>query len=184
MKIMKLNKWWAKLLFNIILMGIVTIILLFAIGMYLKIRTNHNKTYFTPTFRGLKIDEAQKLAEEKGFKLKTFQPYIADNVVIAAKYQGKVISAGTKLPFRAKVDLIVGKNSEEGEDYTTVPDLTGKTLTDAGFAAAENALNIGNVYYENVHNTTDSLLATVYKQQPEPNTKVKKGQKIDLWLKR
>ena len=104
------------------------------------------------------------------------------NLVLSQQYKANYIAPGTEIPAHSKIDLVVGRG-EEGENRTIVPDLTGLTLTNASFMAAEKSLNIGLVHYDAAIRTlNDSLTAIVDKQSPQPNTEVAFGAKVELWL--
>ncbi len=227
-------------------------IVLFLVSIYLKAYTHHGEEIYTPSFKGMQLEEAQQLAAEKHVKIvvidSVFEAYAQpgavidqtpkanfqvkegrtifvtikargqkivtmpdlrsisliqarseietanlkigqitykasqyNDLVIEQKLNGEIIAPGTEIPAGTRIDLIVGK--KQGV-VAVVPDLKGLTRSDAEFKAAENSLNIGNVFYDdNVITTEDSATAVVYKQSVNPGIEVEYGAEVDIWLK-
>lgn len=104
--------------------------------------------------------------------------------ILEQNFNGNLISAGTKLPWGSKVDLIVGGGLSLQE--LIVPDLVGMTLGEAKLIIEQNGINLAALIADGPISDTSS--AFVFKQSPTryneesiPNY-IKAGQLIDLWI--
>lgn len=136
-----------------------------------------------PDFVHATLVQAKSDIETYGLRIGQiiYEPSIFDNVVLEQRYRGLKIEPGADIPQGAEIELVLGKSSDMGN--TVTPDLYGLTLEEAELEAAEFMLNIGTVLYdETVITYTDSTLAKIIKQRPEPGISFKPGDQIDIWL--
>jgi serine/threonine-protein kinase len=124
-----------------------------------------------PNIVGMKQDEAKKLVESK--KL---------NFVVGAKEksdkpEGTVIEcfpkAGTKVKVNSDVRVIIS----EGTDTMGVPNVVGIDLNTAKNIISSSGLSVGNISYR--YSDTVSQ-GQVISQDPEADSKVKDGAKVNL----
>lgn len=138
-----------------------------------------------PNIIGFTLRQAKSILEQQGIEIGylSFKPDIAVNTVLAQRYQGREIIAGTMIPKGTRIDLVLsrGMNNEK----TGLPQLVGLTLGEARNRIIEASLNIGQFKFdETIKDFKDSLDARVYSQYPvyyEPN-EIYFGAKVDLWL--
>jgi beta-lactam-binding protein with PASTA domain len=112
-----------------------------------------------------------------------YRPDIAAGAVLEQRYNGKVISAGSPVPYGSRIDLVVGEGLADYE--VDVPNLVGKSWRDAKDILASAGLFELLVYDGEIE---DTMSAIVYKQYPEalndldfPNA-IRGGDMIDLHL--
>jgi len=139
-----------------------------------------------PKLTDVSLRQAKVLLESKGFALGNVEmrPSEFNDLVLDQKYKGQTIISGARLDNGSTIDLVVGKNMIGGE--TTVPDLTGLTLSDAKNKLKGRALTFGVIAYNpEIQTTEDTLNAIIWKQlPPSDSTKiVQPGLAVDLWLK-
>jgi len=139
-----------------------------------------------PKLTDVSMRQASVLLESKGFALGNVElrPSEFNDLVLEQKYNGKSIAPGSRLDNGSTIDLVVGKNMAGGE--TTIPQLTGLTLSAARNLVAGKSLIIGSVIYDlNILTFEDSLHAIIWKQIPPPDstTLVMPGLSVDIWLK-
>lgn len=142
-----------------------------------------------PNLVGFSLRNAQMYLENLGLKLgdTTFRPDIAKNAVLEQWYNGKNITAGTKIFMGSKISFVLGNGL--GEEEMQVPDLLGKTFSVAKQMTLDQNLNLTAVFDADVK---DSANAFVYRQRPEkygpsPDGEkhyniIKPGQNIDVYL--
>lgn len=91
-----------------------------------------------------------------------YRPDIAAGAVLEQLYEGKIVGAGSKVPYGSRIDLVVGEGLADYE--VDVPNLIGKTWRDAKeIIAAAGLFNLLMFDGE----ITDTMNAIVYKQYPE-----------------
>lgn len=96
---------------------------------------------------------------------------LATNNVLAQKYLGEDIEAGSKLESESPIDLILGLNQRD--NITFVPDVRGYKYLTAKDMMYDNSLNISKIVFdETVVNYSDSLEAVVFKQYPAPSDSI------------
>jgi beta-lactam-binding protein with PASTA domain len=113
----------------------------------------------------------------------TYEPSEFMNLVLKARMKGRVINEGEVVNKGSVVDLVLGSGENAGME--NLPNLTGMSLSDARAIINNTTLNLGNVFFdETVHTQTDSLIARVYRQNPNPefSFQVISGSTVDLWL--
>ena len=112
------------------------------------------------------------------------RPDFMKGSILEQQYNGNRISAGTKVPWGSKINLVVGSGLQDIQ--MEVPDLIGLTYTEA--KAMLDAKGITLAAAVPMSNVTDTANAFVYKQNPaitdEDNNKlhIQPGQTMDIWL--
>lgn len=113
-----------------------------------------------------------------------YRPDFMKGSVLEQQYNGSRVTPGTKLPWGAKVTLIIGGGLQA--EQMAVPDLVGLTFAEAKAVLQEKGISLAAV----IPMTTvrDTAAAFVYKQNPEKYDVdkqpmyIRSGQTMDLWL--
>lgn len=128
-----------------------------------------------PSLKGKSIRDAKFSLERLGLKLGEIKDVPSDNpknMIFDQQYvEGTPLKKGES----------VGVTISAGEDFgkITVPDLIGKSLTEAEKILADSSLNVGKINYQQ----SFSLLPnTVLDQYPSKGTKLNRGENIDLFV--
>ena len=136
-----------------------------------------------PDLTNISLIQAKADMEIYGFKVGkiSYKPDVATDDVLEQWYRGKPIEPGTPIEVGATIDLVLGLG-DEGQ-ISTVPYLIGKTKQEAESLCVANNYEIGVLLYdESIISHADSLNAKVWKQSPEPDSRLTIGSQIDLWL--
>jgi eukaryotic-like serine/threonine-protein kinase len=139
-----------------------------------------------PQLVGQSFRSAEILLKQTGLKLgdTSFVPDFAKNSIKKQLYKGQEISFGTKIPFGAKIDLVISNGI--ADDDMAVPNLVGMTYGEAMILMEGNNLEFGARTFR--LDVKDSASAYIYKQSPERITedrrvnRIHAGQLIDIWL--
>ena len=149
---------------------------------YLTIITKNAPDVGFPNIFEMSYLEAKAVLSNYGIKIgdTTYTSDIVRDRVIEASFKGRTISAGQQVPKGSVISLVLGDG--QGASEVDLPDLSGRTLTEAIFALKGSSLSVGTVTYEGT--VTDSTTARVIKQYPAIDSlnKVSIGSKVDLIL--
>ncbi len=138
-----------------------------------------------PDLVGLPRRQALAQIETGGLQVGQLN-YVSDitvDFVLKQKMHGQDIAPGDSVQKGMMIDLVLGKGLSN--QHTTLPNLSGLSLTGAKNEILGASLNLGAFMFDGtVTNATDSLTAFVYKQNPvyEPNATVQLGSSIYIWL--
>lgn len=107
----------------------------------------------------------------------SFKPDLAFNAVLEQRYNGKTIEAGTKIHKGSVIDLVIG-NGYGNQDLKT-PNLISYPFDEAQYYIKGIQLRVGNI-----RNAGGSLSTPgyIYKQSPAPESNIRLGKKVDLWV--
>jgi beta-lactam-binding protein with PASTA domain len=103
----------------------------------------------------------------------SFKPDFAKNSVLEQRYNGAIITPGTKVRKGSQISLVLGDGI--GDREFAVPNIIGMRFADARNLLESNGLVIGAVIASNVE---DTLNAYIYWQNPERYDEDKKIQRI------
>jgi eukaryotic-like serine/threonine-protein kinase len=112
-----------------------------------------------------------------------YKPDFAKDAVLEQRYQGNLITPGTKIPMGSSISLVLGDGV--GNQQFVVPSLIGMTYTNAKAFLQSYGLSFGAVLAEGVADTAN---AYIYSQRPMRFDEEKKlqhirpGQLMDIWL--
>ncbi len=127
-----------------------------------------------PDLRGRTLRDARFRLEREGLKLGAIEYEISDefpeNTVIDQR-----ISPNTKVKKDVYVSIVLSQGTGEGK--VVVPDVIGKTLSDAIKVILANNLKTGTITYIQ---SSDVLPNTVVDQYPRVGEKIQVGQQVDL----
>ncbi len=110
----------------------------------------------------------------------SYQPDLAKNRVLSARYRGRELKAGDKIPKGSEIALTLGDGL--GNTKVEVPSLIGLPLDEALFVLKASSLNKGVVVSDSPINDTAAF--RVYRQKPEPTTdlRISQGESVDLFV--
>jgi len=104
--------------------------------------------------------------------------------VLEQHYQGKKITAGSKIRWGSEVDLVIGAGLEAQK--IPVPDLTGMTVADAKEVLKDKGIILAAILTSG--NVTDTANAFIFKQNPDvyaygtTPAYIQPGQTMDIWI--
>jgi beta-lactam-binding protein with PASTA domain len=136
-----------------------------------------------PDLVDLTFIQARAKLESFGLKIGriSYEPDIAQNLVLAQRMNGHNLAPGDSVVKGAKIDLVLGKGLSDEE--AGVPNLVGLSLEEANILASERFLSIGAaVHDQSVVSNDDEQKAKVFRQKPEPGMSLPMGSAIDVWL--
>lgn len=131
-----------------------------------------------PNVRDIDLVSASKMIENNGFQVgvKTFEnseTVPKDNII------RQTPEAGSQAAKNSKVDLVISKGVET--KYTTVPDLSGRSLTEAESLLGSVNLKIGNK--TTLETSDEKQINKIINQKPNANTQnVKEGSTVDVTI--
>ncbi|MDR2586165.1 MAG: PASTA domain-containing protein [Prevotellaceae bacterium] len=123
-----------------------------------------------PLLVGFTLRQAKAELASQSFKVGrlTYVYDIATNTVLAQYCKGEVLKPGTPIEIESTIDLMLGVAPEHNKTY--IPSVIGLTLENARDIITDYSLNLGRVNYDaSVATSTDSLMAVVVRQSPEPS---------------
>jgi len=118
--------------------------------------------------RGKKVKNKNKKPKDKNRRYRTL------GIILAI-----VLALGLAYPIYLGANWVMGQFQKAPEETVTVPDLSGKTETEAQLIIdeLELTLEVGDAVY-----TTDEEIGCVADQDPKPDTEVNKGDKVTIYL--
>lgn len=165
----------SKILRTLIAVILLSFVLLIFVSLYLRGITNHGQKVLTPSFKGLTVEEAQKLAEEKDIKI-----LIIDSVFESYGEAGTVIDQTPHANFQIKegrtIFITIKAN---GQKLVKLPNLTG-SLIQVRSLIETAGLKIGKITF--VKSDYNNLLLdyTINGENVAAQTLIAVGTKIDL----
>ena len=112
-----------------------------------------------------------------------YKPSEYNDLVLKVEVDSTEIVAGTQIAKGTSVDLTVGRS--QGNLTTTLPNLTGLSVTEADEILTTAMLNQGVIIYdETILSAEDSVKARIWKQHPSSKITgfVNMGSAVDLWV--
>lgn len=128
-----------------------------------------------PKLIGKNIVDAKLSLERVGLKLGQVE-LVASNYPKDMIFDQQYVE-GTKLKKGETIKVFVSSGQMEGS--IEVPDLIGKSLTEAQRILSDSSLSVGKITYQ-ISNTL--LPNTVLDQYPVPGNKLNPGEKVDLFI--
>lgn len=99
------------------------------------------------------------------------------SVVKEMRVKGKKVEAGTRVPKGAVIDLYV---EDGGKTEINAPNIVGFSLEDAEVIILGSNLQLGEINI--VGDTINNGPIVILKQLPEPSTKLRAGDAIEIWV--
>lgn len=140
-----------------------------------------------PKLEGLSFRFAYDMLQRNHLKLgdTIYRPDFMKGSILEQQYNGGRITAGTKIPWGARINLIIGGGLQL--EQVMVPDLVGMTFTDARALLETKGITLASVI--SMSTVKDTAAAFVYKQNPQrfdidkvTPLYIRPGQTMDLWL--
>ena len=117
-----------------------------------------------PNLVGYSLRNADMVLKNMGLKIgdTIFKPDFAKNAVLEQQYDGKSISAGTKIRQGTSITLVLGNGV--GQNEFAVPSLIGMTLGSAKGLLQSHGINIGAIVAD--PDVSDTASSYIYWQNP------------------
>lgn len=129
-----------------------------------------------PAVRWRSVREARFTLERMGlnmgnitYEMSSLYP---ENTIIE---QG--IEPGTEVPRGSRINVVVSQGSEA--DKVMVPELVGKSLSEAQRLLHQRGLRIGNITHQPI---PDLLPNTIVQQYPHPGDRIPRSQNVDIFI--
>jgi len=138
-----------------------------------------------PKLTDVSFRQAQSMIENCGLISGniTFQPSEFNDLILKVTQNSRELNQGDEILKGSTIDLVVGRSG--GNLETSLPDLTGMSLTEAKNTLSTGMLNTGVlIFNSSVSTPEDSVNAIVWRQYPSvSNTRIVNiGSSVDLWL--
>lgn len=148
---------------------------------YLIINSRQMRQIPVPDVNDVSYRQADAMLKAIGLKVSSVQysPSEYKDLVIAIKYRGQTIEAGTRVPEGSSLILIVG--SGLGAEITSVPLLKGLGLEQGRAEALVSMLVLGAVEYD-IEPMGDENEYIIYRQRPGASAEIATGTRIDVWM--
>ena len=165
--------WFAKHLYMAVIAVSVVVYALFSM---LDVITRHNKELEVPSFAGMDIVQAQKLADENHLRLE-----ITDSVHMVKMAPGAIYKqnpiGGSKVKKNRRILLTINANTPK---MVKMPSLVGHSLRQAQSELSSSQLRVGKLIYER-DLATNNVLEQLYNGEPiEPGTELECESIIDI----
>lgn len=150
---------------------------------HLTINARNPEKIAFPNLKNSAFRQTLQTLESRGFKIGRieFDNSEFKNLVLALRQKGREVEPGTLLPKGTVIDIVLGNG--HGDNTTTVPTLTGKSLREAISMAHHSYLNIGQIIPDaSIQDKNDQLSAIVYQQSPGATGTVSAGSPVDLHI--
>ena len=140
-----------------------------------------------PKLEGLSFRFASDMLQRNHLRLgdTIYRPDFMKGSVLEQQYDGGRITSGTKIPWGARITLIIGGGLQV--EQMLVPDLVGMTFAEAKALLETKGITLASVIA--MTTVRDTAAAYVYKQNPErfdidktTPLYIRPGQTMDLWL--
>ena len=135
-----------------------------------------------PNLRDISFRQAEATLRSVGLALGevTYQPSEYKNLVLDVRKNDESVEAGRRFPEGTTIDLIVGLGS--GTEEVVVPNLLTKTPDQARALLLAQKLSLGGVHFEQEETEENRGLFVVYAQEPKPDTYVREGSHVDIYV--
>ncbi len=146
---------------------------------YVIINAKVQRSVPLPELRDISYRQAEATLKAIGINVTDirYEPSEYRDLVLDVRQGGASLEAGTRLEEGSNVELVVGKG--KGTQQTYVPDLKGKTLSQARRILLGSRLIVGAVNYDEPSSTDSSY---IYMQTPRGGQWVLEGSHINLSL--
>ncbi|MDB5200084.1 MAG: hypothetical protein JWO92_2047 [Chitinophagaceae bacterium] len=139
-----------------------------------------------PKLEGLSLRFAYDLLRRNHLRLgdTIYRPDFMKGSVLEQQYNGSRVTAGTKVPWGARITLIIGGGLEVQQ--MPVPELVGLTFAEAKVLLETKGITLASIIA--MTTVKDTAAAYVYKQNPErfdidkTPLYIRPGQTMDIWL--
>ncbi len=175
----KIEKWYWNWLSKHVYMAVASVaVLVFLLFSMLDLITRHNKEMEVPSFAGMSLVQAQKIADELHLRLE-----VTDSVYIVRMSPGAIYKQnpleGSRVKKNRRILLTINANSPK---MINMPSLVGFSLRQAQSELSSSQLKVGKlIYVPDI--ATNNVLEQLYEGNPvEPGTLLQSESVIDLKL--
>jgi len=152
---------------------------------YLTVNAMEPEKIKLPRLTDISFRQAQVLLDNNGLTIDsiTYEPSEYNDLVLRVIQNSEEVKEGDELVKGSSVVLVIGQ--QRGNMETSLPDLKGLFIEQAGELLTNSRLNLGVIIYDSsIKTATDSLNARVWRQMPDPVSRrtVQLGSPVDLWL--
>lgn len=173
------EKWyWNWLSKHVYMAAGAVCVVVFALFSMLDIITRHNQEMEVPSFAGMNLEQAQKVADELHLRLE-----VTDSVHIVRMAPGAIYKQnpleGSHVKKNRRILLTINAKSPK---MVKMPSLVGYSLRQAQSELSSSQLKVGRLIYE-PDIATNNVLEQLYNGSPvEPGTELQSESIIDLKL--
>ncbi len=166
----------SKILKHFLIVFLSGVVIIFLVSFYLRSYTHHGQKIFTPSFKGLTVEQAEKLATEKKVKIK-----IIDSVYEDYAEPGTIIDQTPQSNFLIKEGRTIFVTIKaNGQKMVFMPDLRSASLKQARSEIESYSLEIGDIKYQPSQFNDMVIEQLVNGKVIEPGASLPAGTKIDL----
>lgn len=173
----KIRRWLWNWFTRHLYMAIAAVaVVVFALFSLLDVITRHNQELTVPSFMGLSVEEAQKLADENNLRLE-----VTDSVHIPRMAPGAIYKQNPLAESKVKKNrrIIITINAKSPK-MVKMPSLVGYSLRQAQSELSSSQLKVGKLIYE-PDIATNNVLGQLYEGRPIlPGTELPGESVIDL----
>lgn len=167
--------WFSK---HVYMAAAAVFAVVFALFSMLDVITRHNQEMEVPSFAGMDLEQAQKVADQMHLRLE-----VTDSVYIVKMAPGVVYKQnpleGSSVKKNRRILLTINANTPK---MVKMPSLVGYSLRQAQSELSSSQLKIGRLIYE-PDIATNNVLEQLYEGSPvEPGTQLQSESVIDLKL--
>jgi len=165
----------SKILRSIIAVILLSFLILIIVSLNLRIFTHHGQKLFTPSFKGLTVEEALKLADEKDIKI-----LVIDSVYESYGDAGTVIDQTPQANFMIKEGRTIFVTIKaKGQKLIKLPNLSG-SLIQVRSLIETAGLKIGKITFVKSEYNNFVLDYSINGENIAAQTLIPVGTKIDL----
>ncbi len=165
-----------KIVKNLIGAFLFVFVIIVIVSFYLKVYTHHSERIFTPSFNGLTVEQAQKLAAQKDVRVN-----VIDSVYDAFGEPGTVIEQTPKTNFLIKDGRTIFLTIKaKNKKMIVMPNLNSVSLIQARSEIESAGLKIGRIKYTPSQYNDLVMEQQINGKTIDAGTKVPAGTEIDL----
>lgn len=135
-----------------------------------------------PDLHDISYRQAEATLKSLGISVKdyVYEPSEYKDLILDIRQNGRSIEAGERLDEGSGVTLVIGRG--KGTEKVAVPNLCGKSLSEARSLLLSRYLTLGIFEYDVEPTEETESLYIVYKQEPTAGTMIIEGSRVDLKL--
>lgn len=122
------------------------------------------------TLRSLNIEVGNYVYEPSEYK----------DLVLDVRQNGRSLTPGERIDEGSAVTLVIGRG--KGNVQTSVPNIIGKSLSEARSLLLSKYLTLGIYEYDEEPTEETESLYVVYRQEPSAGTQILEGSRVDIYL--
>lgn len=149
-------------------------------AIYVIVNAKSVRTVPVPNLRDVSYRQAEANLQSLGFEVGEieYEPSVYKDLVLDIKHDGEVVEPGTRVQEGELLTLVVGFG--QGTEQVKIPDLIGKTKSDARITLLRNRLILGSIDYDVERTAENDSLFVVYEQSPRAEQDILEGSRVDI----